>query len=72
MSTVEWYEEPEIEAIDDLVEKIDREYDVKLLDSYMETFTDTSRKEWMVESKRWAHNLMDELEGLIEEIDNLE
>ena len=69
---VEWYEEPQIEAIDDMVEKIDKEYDVKLLDAYMETFQDTDKKTWIVESKRWANNLIDELEGLIEEIDDVE
>ena len=69
---VEWYEEPQIEAIEDMVDKIENEYDVKLYESFLETLIDTDKKTWIVESKRWARNLIDELEGLIEEIDNVE
>ena len=69
---VEWYEEPQIEAIEDMVDKIENEYDVKLYESFLETLIDTDKKTWKVESKRWARNLIDELEGLIEEIDNVE
>ena len=69
---VEWYEEPQIEAIEDMVDKIENEYDVKLYESFLETLIGTDKKTWKVESKRWARNLIDELEGLIEEIDNVE
>lgn len=55
-----------------MVDKIENEYDVKLYESFLETLIGTDKKTWKVESKRWARNLIDELEGLIEEIDNVE
>ena len=60
----EWYESSEIEAIDNMVERIDKEYNVKLFDSYIDTFSGTDKEAWKQECIRWVDNLVNELEAV--------
>ena len=60
----EWYESSEIEAIDDMVERIDKEYNVKLFDSYNDTFSGNDKEAWKEECIRWVDNLVNELEAV--------
>jgi len=69
---VEWYDQPDILHIDDVVEQIENEYEIKLLDPYLETFKAGDKTTWIHEAVGWVNSLIDEFTALKEEIEKLE
>lgn len=69
---VEWHEAEDIEAIDTMVEQIDTEYNVKLFDGYLDTFSGSDKQDWVHECTRWIDNLINELESVKSEVKALE
>ena len=68
---VEWYEHPDIEAIDDHVaEKFKR---VDLFDKYLDTFSSViHREDWRRFALRWVEDWISELEDIRELIEELD
>ena len=68
----DWYDSQTISDIDDMVEHIEKEYDVKLFDSYNDTFSGNDKEAWKEECIRWVDNLVNELEAVKSEVKAVE
>ena len=68
---IEWHETTMIEDIDNTVEQIENGHDVTLERGYLDTFNAIHIADWKTEATRWLGGLIDDLQGLLEEIEEL-
>ena len=68
----EWYDSQPISDIDDMIEQIEEAYNIKLFDSYIDTFSGVDVEAWKQECIRWVDNLVTELEAVKAEVKAVE
>lgn len=68
----EWYDSKPISDIDDMIEQIEEAYNVKLFDSYIDTFSGVDVEAWKYECIRWIDNLITELEAVKAEVNAID
>ena len=68
----DWYDSQTISDIDDMIEQIEEAYNIKLFDSYIDTFSGVDVEAWKYECIRWVDNLVNELEAVKSEVKAVE